>query len=261
MSDGPVKICICIPSHGDWKARFGKSLGDMMGFTQSVAAKHFGDGEFDLGIAVVGGSILPEVRTRLVADAAQWGATHILWADTDMAFPPDALVRLYNHGKHVCGVNYVTKDVEARPIAYVDNEEEIGPLFTEDSAEGLAEVKHTGFGLMLVTMQTFDAISLPYFHFEPVAPQNVIHKGEDVWFCRKVREEAGETVWVDQDLSKDIKHIGNWAYTHGQAITARDTREGAYEDRWKDGGAAASFEAWLAKNAGQKNTGQNEAAE
>lgn len=234
-----VRIAICVPTHGHSPFGFSKSLAELYGFTIWAAGNP--DSEIDLDITVigVGGSILPDVRTRLVAKAVEWGATHILWIDSDMTFPPDALIRLYNHGKHVVGVNYVTKDVAPRPIAYVETDDEIGPLYTREDSTGLVSVKHTGMGLMLTTVAAFDAISLPYFLFEPAGRQKVAFKGEDVYFCAKLRE-AGIPVYADQDISKQVGHIGNWEYRHIQAEVAEGMKTAAYEARWGADGVPSS---------------------
>lgn len=243
-----VRIAICVPCHGDWKVGFGKSLAEMYAHTTWVAAQPKSEIDVDLCLIAMGGSILPDVRTRLVAKAAEWGATHILWCDSDMEFPPDALIRLYNHGQHVVGVNYVTKDVEARPIAYVEDDDEIGPLYTYPESAGLVSVKHTGMGLMLMTIASLDAIDLPYFLFEPAGAQQIAFKGEDVYLCGKLRK-AGVPVYVDQDLSKQISHIGNWRFQHVQAGVAAEMRTAEYEGRWGNGGVESSAKAMHAKEA------------
>lgn len=246
-----VRIAICVPCHGDWKVGFGKSLAEMYAHTTWVASQPKSEIDVSLGLIALGGSILPDVRTRLVAKAADWGATHILWCDSDMVFPPDALIRLYNHGKHVVGVNYVTKDVNARPIAYVEDDEDednTGPLFTYPESTGLVSVKHTGMGLMLTTIAAFDVLDLPYFLFEPAGAQKVAFRGEDVYLCAKLRK-AGIPVYVDQDLSKQVGHIGNWEYQHFQAEAAANLRTEKYEGRWTNGGVGASAAKWHAEQA------------
>lgn len=261
-----VKVAICVPCHGDWKVGFAKSLAEMYGHTIWVAANERSEVGMEIGLICMGGSILPDVRTRLVAKAVEWGATHILWCDSDMVFPPDALIRLYNHGQHVVGVNYVTKDLgNARPIAYVENDDEMGPLYTRQDSTGLVSVKHTGFGLMLTTVAAFDAIDLPYFMFEPVKPQNVAFRGEDVWFCNKLRK-AGVPVYVDQALSKQIGHVGNCEYQHIHAEVAEGLKNEAYEGRWGSGGVNASAKKWHEQQAEaverlRKSAGTKEAAE
>ena len=39
--------------------------------------------------------------------------------------------------------------------------------------------------------------------------------GEDIRVCR-ILEQRGVEMWIDHDLSKDIKHLGEWDYSHQQ---------------------------------------------
>jgi hypothetical protein len=36
--------------------------------------------------------------------------------------------------------------------------------------------------------------------------------GEDIYFCFKARE-AGFDIWLEQDISKQVAHVGTRAYT------------------------------------------------
>lgn len=186
-------------------------------------------GEKSIDWEIVKGSILPEVRTRLVSQALARGATHILWWDADIKAPKDAVTRLYNHNLPVVGANYPTKEMASRPTAYADNDSYVGPLWTTQADKGVVEVAHMGMGLMLCDIRVFDMIDLPFFSFEPLAPDFVKHVGEDVYFCRKVREkEIG--IFVDHDLSQNIAHIGDFEYTNWFAETAEQTKQKLYRE-------------------------------
>ena len=225
MGGTPLNICIAIPSHGDWKAGFGRSLARMTGLF--AAAGYDGEKAFD--VAVIKGSMLPEVRHRCVAEAVKQEATHILFLDSDMKFPPDLLARLLAHGELIVGVNYPQKGMGGETTAYADTDDYIGPLYTSADSEGLIAVSHMGFGACLIDMRVFDAFDAPFFQFEPIEPHKVAFKGEDVFFFNRCTE-AGISAYVDQSLSREIAHIGDTDYTHMFANTCREQMLKAYNE-------------------------------
>jgi len=51
-------------------------------------------------------------------------------------------------------------------------------------------------------------------------PSGGMYVGEDIYFC-KLAQAHGFKVWVDHDLSKDVKHIGKMEFTHDHAEACR----------------------------------------
>jgi hypothetical protein len=62
---------------------------------------------------------------------------------------------------------------------------------------------------MLVKTKVFKAMEEPYFYFEQLGNNKIL--GEDIYFCIKAKDEGFDT-WVDHDLSKGIRHIGQYVY-------------------------------------------------
>jgi len=221
----PLNVLICVPCHGACSAGFAWSL--------ARAMSHFAmlpyDGEKKVDVTFVRSSNLPEARARLVARAYELEASHILWLDSDMKFPADTISRLLNHNLAVVAANYPTKEIEARPTAYADDEDYVGPVWSGERAEGLQRVAHAGMGVMLTDMAVFDHLSLPFFAFEPQGPDFVRHVGEDVYFCRKLGA-AGIAVHVDHDLSKQVAHIGEFEFTNFLAREAEVVKQALYQD-------------------------------
>ena len=180
-------------------------------------------------VEFVQSSILPEARARLVARGYSREATHLVWIDSDMKFPADVIARLLNHNKPVVACNYPRKNMEAKPTAYIDDDGYVGPVWTGDNATGLQEVAHCGFGVMLTDMRVYDQLNLPYFSFEPMPPDNVKTLGEDVYFCRKLKD-AGIPIFIDHDLSKQIAHIGSFEYTNALSKEAEIVKQALYKD-------------------------------
>lgn len=221
----PLRVVVCVPVEGHCE----------IGFTWALAraTAHFAalpyEGEKEIQIAMVEGSILPEMRRRLVSQAMSINATHILWLDSDMKFPPDVIARLLNHDVAVVAANYPRKNVEARPTAYLSSKEYTGPIWTTENSEGLQQVTVAGMGVMLTDMRIFDAIPLPFFQFTPQPPDYVRDQGEDVFFC-KALHDAGIPVHIDHDLSKHVAHIGKFEYTNFLAKESEAVKQALYRD-------------------------------
>lgn len=224
MTAAPLNVLIAVPSHGACPAAFAFCLARAMAFFATLPY----EGEKSVDVIFVQGSILPDVRTRLVAKAYDRKTTHLLWLDSDMTFPPDIIPRLLNHNKPVVACNYPQKTIEARPTAYVESDEYTGPLWTREGDTGLVEVSYAGMGVMLTDMRVFDALDMPIFLFEAAAPNFVVQNGEDVYFCRKLREKD-IPVYVDQDASQWIGHVGEFEYTSVLSNAAEDTKQILYK--------------------------------
>lgn len=172
------------------------------------------------------GTIIPQQRAVLVRMAMEAEATHILFIDSDMRVPPDALFRLLAHNEPIVACNYSTR---RSPILPTAEHREHGYLFTPPDAEELAEVTQCGMGLMLVDMQVFARIPQPWFAigFNKVDAE---YTGEDFFFCQKARD-AGYRIWIDQALSREVKHVGAFEYTAHHACVTRDAYTAAEEAR------------------------------
>ena len=194
-------VFIAIPSTG--MARV-ESLLDATAISAYCAA-HLPRVKVELNSAC--SSLLLHNRHGLVRIAQERRATHMLWIDDDMSFPPDTLARLLRHEKAVVGANYTTRRFPVVPLA---NKE--GRAVQSNGKRGLEEVDSVGMGLMLTSMDVFNRIKPPWFMLGWSAKHDE-YVGEDVWFCRAVKA-AGYKVYVDHDLSVHVKHWGAVEFGH-----------------------------------------------
>lgn len=153
------------------------------------------------------GTILPEQRTTLVDHALAMDVTHVLFVDSDMLFPPDAMLRLLAHDLDVVGLNYRRKIPEMDSVARGMQGETI--LSTPDKV-GVEEVGYTGTGFLLINRAVFERIQRPWFE-TMYRPKQNDWLGEDVYFCARARE-VGIKVHVDHDVSRETKHVGTFDY-------------------------------------------------
>jgi hypothetical protein len=156
---------------------------------------------------VVRDTILQRSRSILAAQALKHAATtHVLFIDTDMRFPPDALQRLLAADKDIIGGNYRHRSEDVNSVARGLDDQKV----LSAGKIGLEEVLHTGTGFMLVKRKVFEGMEKPWFE-TTYRHTHDDWMGEDVYFCVMARQ-SGFKVFVDHDLSQDIGHTGTFEY-------------------------------------------------
>lgn len=209
-----LKVAVCIPSTGSWESVTADCIANMVLCFQQAQY----EGRHEVKVFSATGSILTDNRHRLIAQAAQWGATHALLLDADMTVPWDTIQVLLRHNQPVVAANCVRRMIQTYPTAWRSGE---GYVYSRPESSGLEQVDRVGTAVMLIDMRVFEAIDLPYFLFEqdPESPPGMI--GEDIYFCDKLKE-AGIPLYIDHDLSKLVKHWGTVGYTMQMALDAED---------------------------------------
>lgn len=152
-------------------------------------------------------------REAVLAGALACQATHLLWLDTDMAFPQDTAIRLAQHDKPIVACNCVLKTPDVLFTAVRDGRR----VETTPDSHGLQLVDTVGTAVMLMQTSVVDGLSRPWFeHGRSVDGHDV---GEDIMFCRKLRA-AERAIYIDHDLSKEIGHVGQHTYRPYRAEVA-----------------------------------------
>jgi hypothetical protein len=196
-----VRLAVAVPALDHVSAYFANDLARMYAATCASVPM--------ITLAMMVGTFVHQAREKLLHDVVSlWGATHILWLDADMTFPPDAALRLLKHDRDIVAANYVTRVAPSRPTAKRD-----GQCISSVSATGLEAVDHVGMGVFL--MKASVVASSPSPHFWYSTPTET----EDVYFCNLLRA-AGHRIWIDHDLSKDVGHVGQYTYREPRAHEA-----------------------------------------
>lgn len=144
-------------------------------------------------------------REAVLAGAIERQATHVLWLDSDMSFPPETAFWLAQHEKPIVACNCVMRDPRLLFTAMRDGE----CIPTSPASRGVEAVDTVGLAVML--MWTDVVANLPRPWFQHGLNETGGDIGEDVLFCRTLRE-AGHQIYIDHDLSKEIGHIGQHTY-------------------------------------------------
>jgi len=142
-------------------------------------------------------------RNILVEQAQALGATHLLFLDSDMTFPYDALARLLSHKKDIVGATYVRRRYPHGLLgSKIDGSGEV-------PTTGLIQMAEMPTGCLLIKMDCFDLIEKPFFRHKV---KDDLMIGEDILFCRTMTA-LGKTIWCDMDLSMHLGHLGQEKFT------------------------------------------------
>jgi len=223
----PIRVAVCMPTRGSMDYKTAQSLAEMTGMAGCTL---IADGILDMTLMILPGTYVDKARTQLAEEAIAWGATHILWLDDDMIFPPYTLHKLLAANADIVGANYPMRKSPVVPTAFTtvpsktDDQQGVRCYTTAESG-GLQSVEAIGFGCVLMKTSVFAKVAHPGFlcHFN--AGEGT-WTGEDVYFCLRARE-AGFLILVDHDLSKDIGHAGRMVFTcaHAEAVRELEQRE------------------------------------
>lgn len=202
-----MRIAVCIPARGQMEVATAFDMMAMLTYTVKTT-------NYDIDLFTAQGTLIFDQRNNLVQSGIDIKADYILFMDADMRFPKDTLKRLLSHKKEIIGVNATTRAEPVSPTARNIQINEDGsviflPVYS-NVKEGIEVVDGIGCGIMLIKTSIFEKLEKPYFYFELLKKNKLL--GEDIYFCIKARD-AGIDTWVDHDLSKEIKHIGQYVYS------------------------------------------------
>ncbi len=197
-----MRLLIAQPTYGQVAAECARSL-SMMFHAIGHAPP---DGLDWIGFEQQSSSNLPELRHNLAVNAMRvHDATHILWVDADMAFPARALHQLHARDLEIVGCTY-----PRRLGSPFSSASDLAGQPFKASSTGVEQASVIGFGLLLTRISVFEGeYDMPLFaHHDEHG-----YCTEDVTFCRKVRAR-GHEIWVDHDLSREVRHIGSVSLGH-----------------------------------------------
>lgn len=215
----PVAVAIAIPAMDTVKTMFMYDIARMMVHTAVNAP------DIKLNLLVARGSLVMKQRQSLAETILEKSpdTTHILWLDSDMRFPKNTLLRLLAHNVEVVLGGYTERNPPFKPAVFVDSTDFTKRAWPTPEATGLLQVVAAGFGCVLTQVDVFQQMSRPYFHIG-WNPHSGVFLGEDIYFFLQLAK-LGIPAWLDQDLTKEIAHTGDFEYLPEHALSAERRRE------------------------------------
>ncbi len=194
-----MKIGVCVPSMDMIHADFMSHLFALFSFERENQTIYINTRT----------SLVQQARYILVQTAQQAECDKMLFIDSDHIFPPDALTRLIRHGKPIIGCTYPRRREPFGLLGYRADGYEITP-----ADHGLERVHLLPLGFMLIDMEVFDKVEIPWFCVGYDLTRD-LWTSEDYGFCTGARHHGYE-IWCDFELSREIGHIGQAIYSWGQ---------------------------------------------
>jgi hypothetical protein len=217
-----LHIAVAMPASDEVKTFFAYDLARLMAFTASNRP------DIELAIIIATGSLVMKQRQTLAANVLKDGTfTHILWLDTDLRFPKDTLIRLLAHDVPVVCASYTERNAPFKPVAFTNPEDWRERAWPTPDSTGLRRIVAAGFGCVLTETAVFEKMPKPWFHVGWNREAETF-MGEDIYFFLQLNG-LGIPLWLDQDLTKEIAHIGRFEFTPEHALRAEEQRQARAE--------------------------------
>ena len=163
------------------------------------------------------GSVITIARRNLVDIFLKSDFDYIFWVDSDMKFPIDAPVRLLARKKDIVGANYRRRrfpnpnftGMSGKPGTFVE-------FHTTDNSPAMELIDVLPHGLVLCKREVYEKIPHPHYLQEYV-PELNLEIGEDIFFCQQA-QKAGYEIWCDQELSREVAHIGIFHFNYNLSV-------------------------------------------
>jgi hypothetical protein len=190
-----VKVLICLPVYDTFKKEFVLSLAGLI--THSLTKM---DPRPEIQTAVASESRIATVREALALNALNQGADYLLWLDSDMEFPENALERLLAHDLPAVGCNAMQRRVP-EPAAFNlvnGRSERVWTTKDKAAAKEVEAVSGLGLAIFLLRADVLRSLPRPWFQDGPF--------GEDGHFW-ELAARKGIRPHIDHALSMEVGHI------------------------------------------------------
>lgn len=216
------RIAIGVPSTGLWREGMGVCALGLAATTSRAGAI----------VEPIGatGAYTETNRNNIVLAALEREFDAVLWIDSDMKFPTDALIHLMNRDLDIVGATYRERQEPYRFLgSFLDGDD------GHAGEGGLHRMKLMPGGFILVKTGVYRATPGPWY------AQDATGFRDDYYFSNLARA-AGFEVWCDMDLTPHIVHRGEqdvgW-FEAGEVAARRsdDPRWAIFEKPPRTGGA------------------------
>jgi len=200
-----LKVAIVIASTTKaYPSKFVECLSNMIAHFQHSDF----NGEHSIKVFTTHGSVLPEIRHRLIGDAIAWEATHVLMLAPELTFPEDSIHRMLARGRGIVGVNYLVDFSTRRFAAYREN----GSIIPDARLPETEEVEGVALGMCLMNMPVFDVLEIPFFEYRQIGETPAFFE-DHVAFWEQVKMKKIPCV-IDHKLSQEVKSLHHGELWH-----------------------------------------------
>jgi len=198
-----TKLAICIPCRDFLHSAHASSLVELVKLNTNNG--------IETQVFMNASTVLLQQREHLADQAVEYNSEYILWLDSDITFPSSTFLRLLAHKKDFVAANYVKRSPPLKGVAYTKMYDWNNPL-SFDLQDELIKIEGIGMGCVLMKTEIFKKLQKPFFEFKYSSESND-WLGEDMILCEKIRS-LNVDLYVDTHLSRDIRHLGTFAFSH-----------------------------------------------
>ena len=163
------------------------------------------------------GSVITIARRNLVDIFMKTDFDYIWWVDSDMKFPIDAPIRLLQRNKPIVGANYRRRRFPNPNFTGMKGKAGAFEEFvTNDLSPDMELIDVLPHGMVMVKREVYERVPQPHYLQEYVPHLN-LEIGEDIFFCQQC-QKAGYEIWCDQQLSREVAHIGIFHFNYNLSV-------------------------------------------
>jgi len=163
------------------------------------------------------GSVITIARRNLVDIFMKSDFDYIWWVDSDMKFPIDAPLRLLNRNVPIVGANYRRRRFpNPNFTGMTGNAGTFQEFHTTDQSQPMELIDVLPHGMVLCKREVYEKIPQPHYLQEYIPHLN-LEIGEDIFFCQQA-QKAGYQLWCDQELSREVAHIGIFHFNYNLSV-------------------------------------------
>lgn len=188
-----IRLAVCIPARDQMHAVTTFCL-----YNLSSVLTRLG---IDNKLFLSHGTLIVNQRHELVLAAQEWGATHVMFIDSDMEFTPDCVISLIDRKLPVVAAGY-SKRVEPFVVT-AWHEIYKWDSHVQEFDKDLITCQAVAMGFMLIDITVFDELALPWF----VLGWHGQYTGEDIEFCRMLLDKKID-INLDLTVTKKLGHLG-----------------------------------------------------
>jgi uncharacterized membrane protein len=205
----PPSIMIAVPAMEMVNAEFAQHL--------AMSAANLVAHGIKINCAFNIGSVITIARRNLVDIFLKSDFDYIWWVDSDMKFPIDSPIRLLQRNKDIVGVNYRRRRFpNANFTGMSGSSGNFREFQTTDNSPAMELIDVLPHGCVLVKREVYEKIPQPHY-LQEFIPELNLEIGEDIFFCQQA-QKSGYEVWCDQELSREISHIGIFHFNYNLSV-------------------------------------------
>jgi len=190
------RVAICIPARDQMHTATAFCL-----FNLAQVLTRLG---IDNKLFISAGTLIANQRHELVMAAKEWGASHVMFIDSDITFEPQHVTALLDHNEDIVGAAYSKRVEPFITTAWYSIDVWDTWVRTAGLEEDLVQVDAMALGFCLIKTDVFDRLDLPWFQ---LGFYNGQYTGEDIEFFRNVKG-TDIPVWLDVNVTRALGHLG-----------------------------------------------------